>query len=367
MLNLDKVVRHSDQHIRIARKMLTREQRHGMGAALVSIYREVAQARYQGHEKRFQSPHSALCAGGLTRQMWVLKRPFGNMRRGDKVLRRALHDHMVEQGAEFRSIRFPKDAAVKAALAKMARVIAPLHHDVQYGFVPQRDCVQSAALHGNARTVYLIDFENAFDQVRQVEVEQILEKVFLVNRQDSARIAQLCCHEGHLYQGNPMAPALFNVRALWCADRLARLCEANGAVCTIYADDVTISHARWSHFSKGFQRTALRIVRECGLSVNGSKCKVAQVSPRKIGHYDITGLTVDFDPATGSPYVRPLHRRRVLSKAQYMRYLQSQGILFSSETAKDGTLKDLEAVESGLRNWAKRKGKPPGTQLALTC
>lgn len=367
MPHFDKVVRHSDQHIRIARKMLTREQRHGMGAALVSIYRDVAQARYQGHEERFQSPFSALCAGGLTRQMWVLKRPFGNMRRGDKVLRRALRDHMAEQGAEFRSIRFPKDAAVKAALAKMARVIAPLHHDVQFGFVPQRDCVQSAALHGNARTVYLIDFENAFDQVGQVEVEQILEKVFLVNRQDSVHIAQLCCHDGHLYQGNPMAPALFNVRALWCVDRLARLCEANGAVCTVYADDVTISHARWSHFSKGFQRTALRIIRECGLSVNDSKCKVAQVSPRKIGHYDITGLTVDFDPATGRPYVRPLHRRRVLSKAQYLKYLQSQGILFSSETAKDGTLKDLEAVESGLRNWAKRKGKPPGTQLALTC
>ena len=353
-------------HIKQAMKLLPREQRHHIGAVLVSILREMSNSKYKGHEARFASPWSALCAGGFTRQMWVFKKPFGTYKRGDKVMNKAKYEHLLSLGASFRQVRFPKDKIVKKGLKKMAKEIAVIHHDIQFGFVPQRDCVESATRHAYAQSVYLLDFENAFDQVTQSEVKEIFEKVFLVNRVEAGMLSELCCYKGHLYQGNPLAPALFNIRALECVDRLDRLAKANGAICTVYADDVTISSAWWSHFSKGFQKTVIRIIHECGLEVNEKKCKVAKVSPRKIGHYDITGLTIDFDEATGIPYVRPLKRRRTLRKAQYLHYLGTVTDGFSCELSKDGARKDLACVEAGLRNWAKRKGELGKPQLTFS-
>ena len=163
-----------------------------------------------------------------------------------------------------------------------------------------------------------------------------------------------------------MAPVLFNIRALWMVERLHRLCEANRCVLSVYADDITISSERWDHFSHGFRKTVYRIIRECGLKVNPSKCKVRAVSPRKIGHHDITGLTVDYDPDTGVPYVRPLHRRLVLKKADYLKRVRESGAEFSNELARDGARKQLCMVENGLRLWAQRKGESgTSTQLAL--
>ena len=76
-------------YIKQAMKLLPREQRHHIGAVLVSILREMSNSKYKGHEARFASPWSALCAGGFTRQMWVFKKPFGAYKRGDKVMNKA--------------------------------------------------------------------------------------------------------------------------------------------------------------------------------------------------------------------------------------------------------------------------------------
>lgn len=359
--HLPKERDHKRSHLRQATKYLTPAQRWAMGAALVNEYRklvaECANARTPGH--------TALTAGGLTRMMWVCKNSGKGWKRGEKVLYRNRYEHLSSLGAKFRVVRYPRRKCVKDALKRMARVISQVHHPVQYGFVPQRNCVQSAACHAYARTVFLLDIENAFDQVTAVEVAEILSKVFRINAREARLIADLCCHDRHLYQGNPMAPALFNIRAMWMVDRLNRLCRANGAVMTAYADDLTISHEYWQHFSRGFRKTVYRIVAECGLRVNPDKCKVRAVSPNKVGHYDITGLAVDFDPATGTPYVRPMHRRRTLKKAAYIAHLRAKGIDFSLELNKEGQLKELELVEKGLANWARQRGEPGKPQLAL--
>ena len=352
------------QYIYLAKKLLSREKRHKIGAYLVMSMRKLANDKYEGHEQRFGSPWSALCAGGLTRQMWVLKKPFGNKRRGDKVFSKAKYEYMLSQGAEFRLVRFPKDNKTKEALSLMAERVSVIHHDCQFGFIHERDCVKSAERHSYAKSLYLLDFENAFDQVTHLEVENIFKEVFLVNEVEANKLADLCCYNGHLYQGNPMAPALFNIRALECAERLDRLMKANGGVCTIYADDVTISHPWWGHFSKGFQRTILRIIHECGLEVNEKKCKLARVSPRKIGHYDITGLAIDFDEI-GLPYVRPLKRKQTLKKARFIDYLRSIGIEYSLELTKNGDRKDLMQVARGLYIWGYRRGELEKPQLTL--
>lgn len=355
---------HSDLHIRYAQQLVPRDKRHSIGAQLVRFSRLLLAEVDRTRSPRYSSAVSSLLAGGLTREMWVLKKPFGGMRRGDKVVSRRKYEQMEQAGASFRRVRFPRNPQVKKYLAYMARVMAEVHHEDQFGFVPRRDCVGSAQRHVYARTAFLLDIENAFDQISQREVEEILHRVFLVNRRDAGLIAMLSCHDYHLYQGSPIAPVLFNVRALWMTERLHRLAAKTGMNLSVYADDLTLSHNQWRYMGRGLQRTVYRIIRECGLKVNESKCKVCQVSPMKIGHYDITGLTVDYD-VTGIPYVRPLHRRRTWQKAEYIGYLRSKGIVLSKEMAKDGHLKDLMMVEKGLRGWAKRRGSPEEPQLML--
>lgn len=354
--------KHSDLHIRYAQRLVPRDQRHAIGAKLVRILRKLLAEVDSSRSPRYGSAMSSLHAGGLTREMWVLKKPIGGMRRGEKVVSRRKYEALVEAGASFRQVRFPRNPKVKDALSEMAREMAVVHHEDQFGFVPRRDCIGSAQRHVYARTVFLLDIENAFDQVSQREVEEILHRVFLINREEAGQIALLSCHRYHLYQGSPIAPVLFNIRALWMTERLHRLAAKTGMNLSVYADDLTLSHNQWRYVGRGLQRTVYRIIRECGLRVNEGKCKVRQVSPRKIGHYDITGLAIDYD-VDGIPYVRPLHRKRTWSKAEYIGYLRSKGIIFSHELAKNGKRKQLEMVEMGLRGWAKRRGSPKEPQL----
>lgn len=356
------ISQHPKHHIQIARRLASPSERWSMGAAMVNEMRELLARPYPS---RYASPWAALEAGGLVRTFWVAKRPAGGLRRGHKVFSKAARTHYEAMGATFREVRCPKRKCVKDALKRMARRIE-IHHEAQYGFVSQRDCIQSAERHANARTVYMLDIENAFDQIGEAEVVEMLRKVYRLKHAWAREIARLCCVDGHLYQGNPMAPALFNVRALWMAERLSRLCQSVGAQVTIYADDITISHARWGHFSKGFQRTVRRIISECGLKVNPEKCKVRRVSPLKVGSFDITGLAIDYD-ALGIPHVRPMHRRRTRKKANYLRRLEAQGIERTRELAKDGSYKSIRAVADGLENWAEKTSEPrENPQLTLS-
>lgn len=355
-------IEHSERHIAVAKEIMPRRQRWAVGAALHNILHDLIAAKSGARSQGL----AALRRGGTVRTMWVLKEPCGGYRKGHKVLSRSLQEHLSSLGGRFRTVHYPKDAATRDALSAMARRMSPLHHPAQYGFVPKRDCLQSAQEHRYARVVYLVDIENAFDQITYSEVVGILRRVFCLNEADACAIAELACVGNHLYQGCPIAPAIFNVRSLWMVSRLQSLCDSTGCTLTVYADDITISSDRWDHFSSGFRKTVLRIISECGLKVNARKCAVRAVSPLKIGHYDITGLTIDYDEHTGVPYVRPLHRRRVLKKADYIRELRARGVRFSNELAQDGTLKDLERVETGLRTWAEKEGRSGASaQLAL--
>lgn len=355
---------HCDLHIRYAQQQFPRELRHSIGAKMVRILRTLLDEVDSQRSPRYGSAMSSLHAGGLTREMWVLKKPFRGMRRGEKVASRKRFEALEREGAEFRRVRFPRNPSVKRALSKMAKWMADVHHDDQFGFVPSRDCVGSAQRHAYARTVFLLDIENAFDQISQREVEEILHRVFLINRREAGQIAILSCHNFRLYQGSPIAPVIFNIRAMWMTERLHRLARSTGMNLSVYADDLTLSHNQWRYMGRGLQRTVYRIIRECGLKVNEGKCKVCQVSPLKIGHYDITGLTVDFDE-NGLPYVRPLHRKRTWDKAEYIGYLRAKGIIFSNELTKKGERKELTMVEKGLRGWAERRGSPTEPQLML--
>lgn len=376
--HLDKAhtgYRHDKRHLKYVKGLYPRSERWAAGAALVTIYRDLVKAREQAHKGRHRG-WTAISKGGMTREMWVVKKGGSSgLRKGQQVHVRAMVEHAEEQGATFRNIRFPANRDTMDALKRMARAIGSFHHGSQYGFVPQRDCVASAARHQWAKVVFLLDIENAFDQIGVGEVYDILHDVFLVNSEEAWFIARLCTSDtGHLYQGNPMAPALFNIRAMWMAERLSRLASGNGLTFTMYADDLAISSDSWTHVSHGLRKTVARIIGECGLRVNERKCRVCQVSPRKVGHYDITGLTVDFERVdngcgtTWWPVVRPLHRKRVLSKAQLFEYLRSRGIVLSHELAKNGERKQLVCVQRGLEGWGHRKPDPgdyPQARLPL--
>lgn len=356
---------HKEQHLYFARGILPRNLRWKIGAQIVFLASSLIESNTKCKRNGTTiDGRNLMHMGGDTRCMWVAKSTTKGIHRGQKILSSQLKQAWEKRGVTFRSVRFPRRKDVKDFLARVARLIAPLHHEAQYGFIPNRDCIKSATKHADASTVFLIDIENAFDQVTESEVYDILNKVFMVNSKMAHWIASISCHEGHLYQGNPLAPAIFNVRALWMTEWLHRLCKARGATLTVYADDITISTELWDYFSSGFQKTVYRIIRECGLKVNPTKSKVRRVSPNRIGHYDITGLTIDFDEV-GRPYVRPLKRRRTQRKAAYFAHLQAIGCTHSLELNKDGSLKELDLITKGLEQWVQRRGEPQIKQLAI--
>lgn len=338
-------------------KNYERNERWKRGAGLVTIYRGLIRQREEAFHGVSRG-NAALNRGGTVRTMWVSKDNKYGLRKGAKVLSRKQMEEYTGKGVRFRTVQFPANKDVKEALKDMAAVLADVHHEDQYGFVPERDCVQSAAQHRWARTVLLLDIKDAFNQVTWSDIFAILHKGFRINNTEARQMADLICGDGaYLYQGNPIAPALYNIRATWLCERLHRLCVANGLRMTMYADDVCISSSKWDYFSKRFVKTVLRICAECGLQVNLQKVHVHRVSPYKIGHYDITGLVIDYDE-NKVPYVRPIHRRRTIKKADFFAYLQESGMFYTEELNKLGQLKDIKAVENGLRNWAERKNEP---------
>lgn len=356
---------HDKLHTAVAKGICSEGERWHMGAQLVTILRNLLEARERAH-KGYAKGMAALRRGGTVRTMWVAKNEACGLRRGSKVTRRSDMMDLAGSGVRFREVHYPSNPDLKKALKEMAQVISGLHHQVQYGFVPKRDCVASAHQHRFARVVLLLDIQDAFDQVTEAQVVMILRKVFRINRLEAEWIAELCCYNGHLYQGNPMAPVLFNLRALWLAERLLRLCQANGLALTMYADDICISSNSWEYVSRRFIRTVRRICSECGLEVNADKVKVHRVSPYKTGSFDITGLVIDWDEEE-RPYVRPIHRKRTYKLADYLEYLRMRGIEQSRELNKLGQPKSLAMVENGLRLWAERKSEPfEDEQLAIT-
>jgi len=298
----------------------------------------------------WQKPFISLHRGGLTKSFHVVKEAEG-YRRGEKILDPELAQRIMEEGGRLRPIRCPRSSLVHNALKAMAQAI-DLHHEAQFGFIKDRNCVEGAFLHRKAKSVLTIDILDAFEQVTEREVRYILKHILDVNRIMATMIADLTCYQGRLYQGSPLAPALFNIRSLHAAERLTRLAAANGLICTIYADDITISSDKWSYFTRSFIKTVIRILAEEGLRVNKDKIHVTHQDPRTVGLTDITGLTIDYDD-NGQPFVRPIHRGKYTKKAAYLKYLyDTYGIEYSRECARDGTDKALVSVYQGLQNWS---------------
>lgn len=310
---------HARHHIAYANSTVPRGERWAMGAALVNSYRRIIRGREDACKGKYRG-EAALNRGGLTRQLWVVEKPGSTgLQQGTVVKRAALAQRLESDcGAVFREATVPTVGSVAKELLSMAKTIRHVHHPMQYSSGTQRACAEGAMLHSGARVILMIDLGNAFHQVRVTEVADILREVFMVKGWTARRMANLFSMRGRespercMYRGNPVCTALFDIRTLWCVERLGRLCEANGLVLTMHADDLCISSGAWTHFSKGFRRSVCRIIRECGLRVDPCDFRVRAVDARKLGRCDITGIAVGFDGVTRAPYVRTLHRRRVL-------------------------------------------------------
>lgn len=340
--------------IRFARRDFPKEQRSHQGAALARCWRDFM--------RQWDRPYRRLFMGGVTSHFWVVKQAPG-LRKGAKVFRPADAEQILEAGGRLRNIRTPRNRDLRDALKQAARYLV-VHHPIQYGFVEGRNCAQAASVHANARVVLTMDIESAFEQVTEDDVVDILHRLYDLNLDSARKMAEVSCWHRRLYQGSPIAPAMFNARAYSAAVRLEALARANGLKVTMYADDLCISSDRWTHFSKGFQKTVIRILAEEGLVVNPRKTRITRPSSRNVGSTVITGLTIDYDDV--GALVRPAHRGRFAAKAGYLDWLiNARGIEWSRELARDGERKRLACVVSGLLNWVQVAARPPAEQLPL--
>lgn len=328
-----------------------------MGAAIVRVW--------HGFMRSWNRPYRRLYCGGITSHFWVTKNdPAGEFRKGQKVFDPSKAQEILERGGRLRSIRTPRNRDLRAALSDMAKAMT-VHHEVQYGFVRKRSCVDSARLHAGAKSVLSLDVSNAFEQVTRADVQYLLHHLYDVNSADAAQIAEVSCWGHRLYQGSPIAPPLWNARIYAAAVRLQALARANGLTVTIYADDVTISSRTWQYFSKRFIRTVIKILREEGIDVNPRKTHVSHPSPNNVGSTVVTGLTVDYGEH-GEPLVRPVHRGRLVKKAYYLEWhIMYKNAVYSHEVAVDGAKKELTYVVGGILKWCGIAAHAPSRQLEL--
>lgn len=299
----------NDDWVTLARSLMPRSQRHAVGSGFVDMLREIEAAKYRGHERHYTSPWAATLAGGQSREVWMLEKPFRKIPKGTVVTLASKAAWMEEAGAKLARVRYPKDRAFYKALRARVPGMRDLHLPEQYGALSRRETFTSVRGHSRANVVMVVRLSEGSVDLPIREVKMIFEKVFLVNRRESSKLGELCTCQGRLYRGNPLARQFVEIRTCACVKRLSALCASVGAKMTDYGAEILITHEFWDYFSAGFKKTVTRIVHESGLELAPDGLECSRVSPRGIEPKAVTGVTVDFD-VLGWPYVRPLKRAR---------------------------------------------------------
>lgn len=301
----------NEDWIVLARSLMPRSQRHAVGSGLVDMLRAIEADKYRGHERHYSSPWAATLAGGFSRRVWMLDRPFRKIPRGTVVTLASKARWLEEAGAELVEVRYPKDRALYRALKSKAQGMREVRLPEQFGVTTRRDAYARARAHSRAKVAMLVRLSDDSIDMTTHEVAEIFSKVFLVNKDEASKLSELCTYQGRLYRGCPLSRQLVGIRTLTCVRRLSSLCDSVGAKFTDFGGEFLITHDFWGYFSAGFKKTVARIVHECGLELAPDGLICSRISPRGTEPEALTGLTIDFD-VLGWPYVRPLKRARQL-------------------------------------------------------
>lgn len=283
---------------------------------------------------------------------WVVKKDFCGYKRGQKIMNKKEKEEFVGKGGRVRNIScFDKETR------KGMRELIPLldiPSKYSHGFTKDRDIftqfqtLANFALRNNfSGSTVSLDLEDAFDQITVEQVYSVFRFIFGLNKRQAEQLSMRCTRNGHLFQGNTLAPLIFNLWLIRFYSIIDRNIQHNHCLITNYADDITIM-LEYKTASWKFIKFIIRILKQIGFKINKQKIKV-----RNAICLEATGLQYKHSP-NGEWKVYPRNMKKLKNNIRLWEYLNGQGIETTLRLNRKGELITLGDMLNGLKNWFNR-------------
>lgn len=215
-----------------------------------------------------------------------------------------------------RTIKAPLGSK-KILLDKLKPILCSLYRTKAcvHGFVPNKSIVSNAHAHRKKRYVLNIDLTDFFTTIHFGRIRGLfMAYPFNMSEKAASVVAQICTHDGLLFQGSPASPVLSNFIAADLDKKLTALAKRYKATYTRYADDITFSTsqksfprslATWDGDNPVTNKVSLgnllvETIQSAGFEINYDKVRLQIRSVRQ----DVTGLTVNEFPNVKRSYIR---------------------------------------------------------------
>ena len=282
---------------------------------------------------------------------WVVKKDHQGLKRGQKIMSHKKMQQFIASGGKVREIRCYKKETRKAMRQLIPEL--DLYNQYGYGFTKNKDIftqmekLTNFSLRRNFETsVVSIDLQDAFSQITQEQVYCIFRHIFRLNIKDSEELAEKCCYKGRLFQGNTIAPLLFN---LWFSrvHNILHGQQERNMILTNYADDLTlITH--YKTMSHKYLRFIMRVIKACGFKVNRQKLKIYSGK-----NLEATGLQYKFN-SLGEWRIYPRNQRKLKNLIRLWEYLSGIGIENTLRKNALGQFIKVSEMINGLKCWEHR-------------
>lgn len=228
-----------------------------------------------------------------------------------------------------RTIVYLKDSNTRIRLLSIAKILEKLATDEMHGFIPNKGIHTFWQQIQDAKSMNKIDLRNAFEQISDKWVYRFFRSLYL-NKQDALRLTELTTYKGHLYQGSPISPMLFNIYCMGALEDIKGL----GLKVQAYADDIIVYSEEFNYISWRIIKVVNRILTQYGLKVNKNKCHFVSNLESKQNTY--LGLHLK------EPRIKKASKYR--KRMRQMNYIAEKG-------ANNWHGKSILACYVGTKNW----------------
>jgi hypothetical protein len=155
------------------------------------------------------------------------------------------------------------------------------------------------------------------------------------------------CVNGHLFQGNPVAPVIFN----FCTRRIIKIITRNvpNVMITQYADDFSIVFMDKSRVPKRLVKWIVKLFKFTTFELNTEKLR--QTNSGKNQKVEWLGVARLKDKQ-GKVYIQANQRRKMLKKAKWFLKMLERGYFISTKhKTKKGQFIRVEEMIKGLCSW----------------
>lgn len=294
----------------------------------------------------------------VVHSFWVAKRTLEKWHKGDIIFSKAEKNDYLAKGGKVRDI-LCHEKEVRTQLKQLSDLLNEPYKDIQHGFAKKRGVLTAVERQENAKrepslfhqenkAEVLIDLSNAYEQISQSQLYAVLDIALDLNHEYAFKLANAMCYKGHLFQGNPVAPVLFNI----CTRRITKIIEKNlddEIVITQYADDFSIVFKERSRVPKRLIKWITKLFKFSTFELNEEKLR--QINTKRCQKSEWLGIARLRDKE-GKAYVQASKRRKMLKKAKWFTKMLERGYFITTRhRTKNGGFVMVESMIKGLCSW----------------